>query len=193
MKTKIILCVQTLVLCSLLATGQGFKPPSGESAVVYFVRVSDYGFAVSFEFFHQDQYIGAFKGKNYLRYECEPGEQLFWASSENKEFITAELKTGGTYIVIVDVVMGFWKAHVGLSPISVADAEVFQRAKELIITKAPVEITRAEIEKKTVKLADFIPEMLERYENEWKQEHNFRHISADMAIPEEAMQYVYNN
>lgn len=187
MKTKIFLSILALLLSAGLATSQGFKPPFGENAVVYFVRVSDYGFAVSFEFFHQDQYIGAFKGKNYLRYECEPGEQLFWASSENKEFLTADLKPGGTYIVIVDVVMGFWKAHVGMSPISVADAEVFQRAKELIITKAPVEITRAEIEKKSAKLADFIPEMLDRYEKEWKQEHNFRHISADMAIPDEAM------
>jgi hypothetical protein len=33
-----------------------------------------------------------------------------------------------------------------------------------------------------------MPEMLDNYEKEWKQVHNFKHISAEMAIPEEAMQ-----
>ena len=83
--------------------------------------------------------------------------------------------------------MGFWKAHVGLTPISVADTELFQRAKKVIISKPPVEITDAQIEKMNKKLSEFIPEMLNRYEKEWKQEHNFKHIAADMDIPEEAM------
>lgn len=170
-----------------MAGGQGFNPPVEGKAVVYFVRVSSYGFAVSFEFFHQDRYIGVFKGENYLRYECNPGEQLFWASSENKEFLTSELRPGGSYIVVVDVIMGVWKGHVGMTPISAADTDLFQRAKDVITSKAPVKITDAQIEKMNRKLSKFIPEMLDRYEKEWKQEHNFKHIAADMAIPEEAM------
>jgi hypothetical protein len=187
MKTKQLLIILVLVFCGVIASGQGFKPPEAGKAVVYFVRVSSYGYAVTFEFFHQDKYIGAFKKVNYMRYECEPGEQLFWASSENKEFLTSELKPGGTYLVIVDVVMGFWKAHVGLTPISVNDTDLFQRAKDVIKKKAPVEITEAQIQKMNKKLSDFIPEMLDQYEKEWKQEHNFKHIAADMAIPEEAI------
>jgi hypothetical protein len=187
MKTKSLLTIFLLVLFGGVAFGQGFKPPDEGKAVVYFVRVSSYGFAVSFEYFHQDRYIGAFKGENYMRYECDPGKQLFWASTENKEFLTSELQAGGSYIVIVDVIMGFWKAHVGLTPISTADTELFQRAKELIFKKPPVEIKEAQVQKMNYKLADFIPEMLNRYETEWKQEHNFKHIAPDMAIPEEAM------
>jgi hypothetical protein len=185
MKTKSLLTILVMIMLSGAIFGQGFKPPQEGKAVIYFVRVSSYGFAVSFEYFHQDRYIGAFKGENYLRYECDPGAQLLWASSENKEFLTSELKPGGSYIVVVDVIMGFWKAHVGLSPISVKDAELFQRAKKLITSKPPVEIKEAQIEKMNKKLSDFIPEMLDKYEKEWKQEHNFKHIDADMAIPEE--------
>lgn len=95
------------------------------------------GFAVSFEYFHQDKYIDIFKGKNYLRYECDPGQNLFWASSENKEFITADLKEGGTYIVIVNIEMGAWKTRVGLAPVTVKDTELFERAKELNLKEAP--------------------------------------------------------
>jgi hypothetical protein len=187
MKTTSLLAIVVLVLFGGRIYGQGFKPPEEGKAVVYFVRVSSYGFAVSFEFFHQDRYIGVFKGENYMRYESDPGEQLFWASSENKEFVTSELKPGGSYIVVVDVIMGFWKAHVGLTPISANDTDLFQRAKKVIIEKPPIEITDAQIEKMNKKLSDFIPEQLDRYEKEWKQEHNFKHIAADMAIPEEAM------
>ena len=188
MKTMSLLAISVIALFGGMVCGQGFNPPEEGKAVVYFVRVSSYGFAVSFEFFHHDRYIGAFKGENYMRYECDPGEQLFWASTENKEFLTSELKPVGSYIVVVDVIMGFWKAHVGLSPLSVTDTELFQRAKELINKKQPIEITDAQIEKMNKKLSDFIPEMLDRYEKEWKQEHNFKHIASDMAIPEEAMQ-----
>lgn len=187
MKNRAFLILSILLLCSGITVAQGFKPPEPGKAVVYFVRVSNYGYAVSFEFFHQDKYIGAFKGMNYMRYECDPGEQLFWASSENKEFLTSELKPDGTYIVVVDVVMGFWKAHVGMTPLDVSNDEVFQRARNLINSKPPVEISQEQIDKMNKKLADFIPENLKKYEEESKYEHNFRHISPDMAIPEGAM------
>jgi len=166
---------------------QGFTPPTEGKAVVYFVRISDYGFAISFEFFHNDKFIGIFKGKNYMRYELDPGEQLLWASSENKEFVTSELKAGETYIVVVDVIMGFWKAHVGMTPIGANDQELFVRAKELILKEPPVVTPAETIEKTNKKLAEFIPKQLNLYEKEWKGKRNFKHISPDMAVPSEAM------
>lgn len=184
MKTKILcffLIASVFEFSSLSA--QGFKPPSEGKAVVYFARVTGYGGAISFEYFHQDKYIGVFKKKNYLRYECDPGEQLFWASSENKEFITADLKEGGTYIVIVNIIMGAWKARVGLKPISVHDSEIFDRAKELINEKPPIITSESKIKAMNIKLKDFISEKLKMYDEIWKNEKTFRHISADMAIP----------
>src|SRR4030042_2771508 len=139
MKTKIFwifLIALMTGFSSLFA--QGFQPPSPGKAVVYFVRVTSYGYAVSFEYFHNDKYIGVFKGKNYMRYECDPGEQLIWASSENKEFVTCDLKAGGTYILQVDVIMGAMKARVGFTTFDVSDNERFDRAKALIMKEAPV-------------------------------------------------------
>ena len=165
---------------------QGFQPPAPGKAVVYFTRVTGMGFAISFEYFHQDKYIGAFKGQNCLRYELDPGEQLLWASSENKEFVTCDLKEGGTYIVLVDVIMGAMKARVGFNPISATD-DRYQRAKELINSKPPVVTPQDKIDAMNKKLEKFIPEQLKKYEEEWKGTKNFKHISSDMAIPEEAM------
>lgn len=189
MKLKAIAVLLCLFLAGFMSLhAQGFQPPEPGKAVVYFTRVSSYGGSTSFEYFHNDQYIGIFKGKNYMRYELDAGEQLLWISSENKEFVTCDLKEGGSYIIIIDVIMGFWKAHVGASPITVEDTEKFERAKELILDKEPVITAEKKIAQMNEKLSDFIPEMLERYENEWKAERNFKHVSPDMAIPEEAMQ-----
>ena len=158
MKTKTACFLVIILLFGITSLfGQGFQPPSKGKSVVYFARVSFYGGASAFEFFHQDQYIGVIKGISYLRYECEPGEQLFWASSENKEFITANLKEGESYIVIVDIVMGFWKAHVGLTPISTSDTEKLERAQKLILSKKPIITPLSKIEKTNKDLKKFIP------------------------------------
>ncbi|MBN2237336.1 MAG: hypothetical protein JW729_07235 [Bacteroidales bacterium] len=166
---------------------QGFTPPQEGKAVIYFTRVSSYGSAIAFEFFHNDQFIGDFKGKNYLRYECDPGENLFWASSENKEFITTKTEANQTYIVIVDVIIGTWQAHVGLTPISFDEKEKFERAQKIILTKAPIITTESKIEKTQKKLEKFIPEKLKMYHEKWKNERNFKHLSPEMAIPVEAL------
>jgi hypothetical protein len=184
-KTSFMLLIVLLTGYSSLLS-QGFQPPAAGKAVVYFARVTKYGGVVSFEFFHQDKYIGIFKGNNYFRYECDPGQQLLWASSENKEFITCDLKEGGSYVVLVDIVMGWAKARVGFSPIT-ADDERFLRAKELINEKPPVVTPQKKIDDMNIKLATFIPEQLDKYNNIWKAEKNFKHISPDMALPPEAM------
>jgi hypothetical protein len=185
---KIKVAVLATCLCaSTMLFGQGFTPPAEGKAVVYFARVTGYGFAVSFEYFDGDKFIGDFKGKNYLRYECDPGEHLLWASSENKEFVSADLKAGGSYIVIMDVIMGAWKARVGATPITSASGDQFDRAKELILADAPVKYEQAALDKKNTKLKKFIAEQLKKYDEVWKNEKNFKSITADMALPDTAM------
>jgi hypothetical protein len=184
MKTRLFLIVFCILLAGLSSTfAQGFQPPAEGKAVVYFVRVTSMGFAISFEYFHQDKYIGVAKGKNYIRYECDPGAQLFWVSTENKEFVTADLQAGGTYMVIVDVAMGLAKARVGLNPITdTSDKELFIRAKELINAETAVVTPQEKIDQMNVKLKDFIAEKLKTYEEKWKNEKEFKHISPDMVI-----------
>lgn len=188
MKTKTLSILVILLFSGFSSLfAQGFQAPEEGKAVVYFTRISAYGGMTSFEFFHQDKFIGVFKRKNYLRYECNPGEQLFWASSENKEFITADLEAGKSYIVIVDIIIGTWKAHVGLTPISIDDIDKFKRAKKLILAKSPIVTPLAKMKKTSKKLVKFIPEKLKMYEKTWKHKRNFKHISSDMAIPLEEM------
>ncbi len=187
MKTKLFTTFCLALAGLTFSIAQGFKPPAEGKAVVYFVRVTSYGFAISFEYFHQDKYIAVAKGKSYLRYECDAGKQLFWASTENKEFITADLAPGGTYMVIVNVAMGFAKARVSLTPITDADKEIFPRAKELINAEPPVVTPQEKIDERNIKLKDFIAEKLKMYEDVWKKEKDFKHISSEMALSAEAM------
>jgi len=182
----LVFVLMTLLSCQSVFA-QGFQPPAEGKAVVYFARVSSYGYAVSFEYFHNDEYIGVFKGKNYMRYECDPGKHLFWASSENKEFIEADLAAGGTYIVMVNIEMGAWKARVGLSPITDKNTEEFTRAKELIFSEPPSTTPQKKVDEMNVKLKDFIAEKLKMYDEVWKSKYNYPVITQDMAIPAESL------
>lgn len=184
MKTLALFC--TLFLLSFQTKAQGFPAPAEGKAAIYFARVSSFGYANSFQYFHNDEFVGQFKGKNYMRMEVDPGEHLFWASSENKEFLTADLEAGKTYIVIVDIIMGIGKARVGFSVLDDSNTDVRDRAIKLINSKAPMVTTEKTMAKVNAKLEkkNFIPEKLEMYEKVWKQEKNFKHLSKDMAIPE---------
>lgn len=73
---KLTLLLLSIIICTT-AFPQGFTPPAEGNAAVYFVRVSSYGGAVSFEYFHNEEFIGVFKGKNYIRYECPAGKTSF--------------------------------------------------------------------------------------------------------------------
>lgn len=172
------------------AIEKGFAPPvNPENAVVYFVRVSNYGGMISFEFFHDKQFIGKFKRKNYIRYECPAGQQLLWASSEGKEFVQCDLKAGEVYVVLVNIKMGIWKARVGLEPMT-AQHPVFERAKTLVKSKAPVITPEAVINSTQEKLEarGFIAHNLGRYEHEWKTKPNTKIMTENMSIPKEAQQ-----
>jgi len=187
---KINLLILTLVilLTSIPVFSQGFIPPSGSNAVVYFIRVSNYGGTTSFEYFHNEKFIGIFKGKNYMRYECPEGENLLWASSEDKEFLKCNFKAGETYIVLVNIEMGVWKARVGLEPITY-DNENFARAKTLVNNKKPIITPESKIQSTQKKLNDrgFIKNIMTRYQNEWKNAGNTKEISRDMYIPKEKL------
>jgi len=163
---------------------QGFTPPSDSNAVVYFVRVSGFGGSYSFEYFHNQDFIGVFKGKNYMRYECPAGEQLFWVSSEDKEFLNCDLKAGEIYIVLINIEMGAWKPRVGLEPIT-KDNPDFERIKTLVNSKKAIVTSDSKIKSTQQKLEKkgFIENIMERYENEWKNAPNTKTISSDMYIP----------
>src|SRR5690349_15244489 len=81
-------------------------PPAKGKAVVYFARtVAGYSLtamASNFNFFDKEKFIGKFSGTGYVRYECEPGEHVFWARAENTDFMTAELEADKIYLVLAE-------------------------------------------------------------------------------------------
>jgi len=171
MKTKVSCQILIfLILGSSSLFAQGFKPPAKGKSVIYFVHIKK---TSNIEYFLFDKYIGVFKGKNYMRIECDPGENLFWASEENKEFVTTDLLEGGTYIVIGEAKMGAWSARVKLTTITEDDK------KSVVTPQSKIKLRNSELVK-------FIANIMDRYENEWK-DRDFPHISADMAISTEAM------
>ena len=187
MRTQSIFIFLFLVFSHAESFGQGFVPPSDSTAAVYFVRVSSFGALVSFEYFHNEKFIGIFKGKNYMRYECPAGEHLLWASSEDKEFLKCNLKAGETYLVLVNIEMGAWKARIGLEPITVEN-EDFNRVKDLIMREKSVVTPEAVIQSTQKKLEErgFVENIMKRYEAEWKNTKT-KVISPDMFIPKEKL------
>lgn len=153
---------------------------SSENSTIYFVQFAHTGF----EFFHNDRYIGRLKGKKYMVYECPPGKNLFWASSENKAYLPAELKPGGHYIIYIDATMGFWKNHVRLEPVDESNVELYNKVKDLVKSKSPVVPQQSEISEMNSRLSTFIREHIMIYETEYKSDkYNFLHISPDMDVP----------
>jgi len=186
-----------LVLLGLLILGptmaSGFIPPAKGNAVIYFTRVSSFGGATKFEFFHNEEFVGVFKKKNYIRYEVKAGEHLFWVSSENKQFVKANLEAGKTYIVLVNIKVGAWKPQVGLEPQNVTDPtqeKELQRAIDLVNSKDPIITPQSVIDKTTKKLKSrgFIEGIMERYEKKWQYKANYvKILTADMFIPDEKL------
>ena len=184
MKTQILksLPILFMMFAFLEGNAQGLKAPAPGKAVIYFVRVTGAGAAIPFDFYHNDKAIGHFAGRNYMRYETEPGAHLFWASSENHEFLTADLTEGKIYIVIVDAEIGFAVARVGLTPIN-ASEKVYERARKVIDRKAPITRTVEILNKKSEAQAEFIQDKLTKYRKKWKDTRKYKHLSAEMAIP----------
>lgn len=130
-------------------------PPAKGKAVIYFARTSGMGMLYNFNFFDKEKFIGKFSSTGYLRYECEPGEHVFWARAENSDFMTAELEADKIYFVLAEPHMALATTRVELRPIdpnNKKDEGRLERIIKLINRKEP-DVTSpqeiAEEEKKT--------------------------------------------
>lgn len=119
-------------------------PPAKGKAVVYFARTSGLGTLINFNFFDKDKFIGKFHGTGYLRYECDPGEHLFWARAENRDFITAELEADKIYIVEAEPRMGIATCRVELKPVDPKKDDKKIAKIEKLVTKKEPDVTSPE-------------------------------------------------
>lgn len=170
-------------------TRSGFYPPEKGKVAVYFVRKDVApGLVIAFEYFHENQYIGKFYANGYLRYECDPGENLFWASSENKEFITTDLEANQIYIIRVTQTMGGVKAHVAFRPVTQYDKKSLKKVVGYVNKKDVDFIEESELVSRNNELKSFIVDNLNRYEKITKDRYNFKHVPGDYYIPVELLE-----
>lgn len=97
---------------------------SKEKANVYFMRPSGIGFAINFQIWDGDKFVGLSQAKSYFRYVCDPGKHLFIAVAENKTYVPAELEAGKRYYVITEPRIGWIKARITLTPVKKGSEEM---------------------------------------------------------------------
>lgn len=138
------------------------KKPSEGKSLVYFIRPTAVAFLVDFKLFHKDKFLGNLSSKRYIAYECEPGEHLFWATSENRDYVVANLEANKTYVVQVNPQMGAFVAGVNLIPCdpnNVSHKKMFHKA-----IKKGKEIVYDESVSSGVNQEDTIKKGLEKYD-----------------------------
>jgi hypothetical protein len=162
MKNRFLIAT-ILIACNYSGFSQGFIPPAKGNSVVYFARVHPYQSSVPFTFFDGDLLITDFQGHNYYRYECKPGKHLFWASSDNTEFVPAELNANETYVVLATPVQGSsGLLKVSLTPLHSKHKD-FHKAKHIIVTKAPVEEDPQKLKEENERMRAFIDRATKEY------------------------------
>ena len=146
---------------------QTIPPAPPDKAVVYFARTSSLGFAINFTYFDSARYIGKANGANYYRYECEPGPHLFWARSENRDFIEADVEAGKIYFLEVIPQMGAIKAAVRLNAVNpAADEKAMKRILKLLGKMPPETIVADDPDATSDKIKEIILRGLEKYQQE---------------------------
>jgi len=153
---------------SKFAQAQDIPPAPLDKAVVYFVRSSSYGFAINFSYFDSTKLIGRFNGPKYIRYECNPGKHLFWARSENKDFIEAELEAGKIYFVEAVVRMGILFAEVELMPIDPSKTKKMKKVLKFVKGRPSESFSSEQLELDSKELEYAVTKGFEKYAEEIK-------------------------
>lgn len=98
-------------------TTQAIDKPSEGKSLVYILRTGA-GPLLNFRIYDNDKFLGALSGFKYMVYECEPGKHLFWAASENRDFVEADLAPNSVYVLNAEGQMGAFIASVSLTPLN---------------------------------------------------------------------------
>lgn len=121
-----------LIFASLSSYAQEYDKPAQGKSLIYFVRHSGVGALINFKYFDGEKYLGKINGVNYFKYECDPGEHIFWAAGENRDFLKGVLLADQTYIIEVKPVMGAIKAGVKLFQVSPTDEKTMKKVNKVL-------------------------------------------------------------
>jgi hypothetical protein len=150
----------------LISKAQTIEPAPADKAVVYFVRTSTMDPLINFTYFDSTKFIGKFNGPKYIRYECEPGTHLFWARSENRDFVKAEVEAGKIYFIEAAVKMGAMKAAVELIPVDPKDEKQMAKIFKLMNKKPSESFTTDELAAGAKDTKDHMEKGLVKYNEE---------------------------
>lgn len=156
---KLILLLLFIFLVGTSAFSQEFKQPSEGKVLVYFVRFSGIGALINFKYFNGEKYLGKMSGVNYFTYECDPGEHIFWAAAENRNFAKGDSKANATYIIEVLPTMGAFKAAVRLHPVAPDNIKALSKVKKILSKRSESYLVDQEKD-----MAFFIKTGMQRYQ-----------------------------
>ena len=177
---NIVLTLSLLLLASFSFANEITSPSEGK-AVVYINRTASLGILINFSYFDKDKFIGKFHGHGYIRYECEPGEHIFWAKSENSDFVTANLEAGKIYFIEAVPTMGGLKAHVRLKPLNPSQDTKEMKIIESQVSKLDPETFTADyLTTENEKWKDDIQKGLEHYQELASKQEKIDRLDKDM-------------
>ncbi len=182
MKIRHLFPIFVLVITYFPTSGQDLKTPAEGKSVIYFTRVSSAGGLINFKFFDGEKYIGKFSGAKYMIYECDPGDHLFWASSENRDFMPATLEPDKVYIVDARVQLGGIKARVDLVPVLVNDPKLLKKVNKLLSKKSAVTFDSSELQNEQAEMAEYVKISLEKYSKRVENDKEYESLKPEMSM-----------
>jgi hypothetical protein len=110
----LILTVNLFAQVEYVTNIQPFQKPGEGKSLVYIIK-SGAGALVNFRTYLNDKFLGLITMDRYLIVECDPGKQLFWAVSENRDYLECDLLPNKVYVLNVEGQIGAFVAGVSLN------------------------------------------------------------------------------
>lgn len=184
---------QLLILFQIvLLNAQNIESALEDKSTVYFTRAKPSGFLINFTYFDGEKSIGKFNGLKYMKYECKPGKHLFWARSENKSFVEANLKAGETYIIDVIPRMGALKPSVKLVPVDKKDYKM-KKIQMLVSNQKPQIFNESQLAELQDKMSDVIVRGLEKYKQLKEKGKRILQLKPEMTVTEKDLIFIKKN
>lgn len=183
MKSKLLLSLIIILMFGPKLKSQGIQPPAEGKSVIYIVNVM-LGFGET-RIYDGNSLIEIFKDKDYIRYECEPGEHLFLGlDGSGNDFFTTDFEANKIYLLSMRSVetSGFQSPEFNLFD----KTSVNEAAKILAIIdeNVPNESGDKLLEKTAKKLDKRARKALIRYETKLKNKRKYIHFSKEMFYQE---------
>lgn len=152
------------------------------------MRVRGGGILTPFVFFDGDRVIGRISGEKYFKYECDPGEHIFWAKSEHRSFLSANLSPGKVYIIEAWALIGVFRVNVQLKPVN-PKTDKLKKFQKLLATRKSQDLAQDKLDRLNNQLETYMTKGLERFEQLESKGKIFNVLSPDMYADPENLEY----